>query len=287
VHALRDVLGKMSVCRGVKSIRKGYQVPTVTIDGCKVRVKKGATILEAANKAGVWIPTLCYHPAVSSDASCRLCMVELDRGDWRQLVTACNYPVRRDFVVYVSSERAKKARRGVMELLLARAPDSHELKELAERMGVKETRYPKVTESQRNCILCGLCVQVCEEIIGKAAIGFAGRGVDRTVAAPFRQPSEDCIGCGACAVICPVGTIKVRIHEDEQQVEISPFKSRTQLLVCEECGAPVISMQVNEQALSKVQVNCEEFRECVRLCPKCRRSQTATRLKAAKFCIKE
>jgi bidirectional [NiFe] hydrogenase diaphorase subunit len=161
-------------------------VPTVTIDGCKVRVKKDATILDAARKAGIWIPTLCYHPSVSTDASCRLCMVELDRGDWRQLVTACNYPVRRDIVVYANSERAQQARRGVMELLLARAPDSEELKALAERMGVYETRYPKVTESQRNCILCGLCVQVCEEIIGKAAIGFAGRGVDKAVAAAFR-----------------------------------------------------------------------------------------------------
>jgi len=259
-----------------------FLMPTVTIDGRKVSVKKDATVLDAAKKAGVWIPTLCYNPAVSSDASCRLCMVELDRGDWRQLVTSCNYPVRRDIVVYVSSERAQRARRGVMELLLARAPESQELRALAERMGVKETRYPKVTESQRNCILCGLCVRVCEEIIGKAAIGFAGRGVDRTVAAPFRQPSEDCIGCGACAAVCPVGTIKVRIHHDQQEVEISPFKSRAKLLLCQQCGAPVVSEQVSEQVLAKVEVmNCEEFRERVRLCPKCRKSQTVARLKAA------
>ncbi len=259
-----------------------FLMPMVTIDGCKVEVEKDATVLDAAKKAGVWIPTLCYSPVVSSDASCRLCMVELDRGEWRQLITACNYPVRRDIVVYASSERAQRARRGVMELLLARAPESQELKALAERMGVEETRYPKVTESQRNCILCGLCVRVCEEIIGKAAIGFAGRGVDRAVAAPFRQPSEDCIGCGACAAVCPVGTIKVRIHHDQQEVEISPFKSRAKLLLCQQCGAPVVSTQVSEQALSKVKMTgCEEFRELIRLCPKCRKLQTAARLKAA------
>lgn len=256
-------------------------MPTVTIDGKKVEVEKDATILDAAKKAGVWIPTLCYHPVVSSDASCRLCMVELDHGQWRQLVTACNYPVRRDIVVYVSSERAKQARQGVMELLLARAPDSQELKALAERMGVTQTHYPTVTESQRNCILCGLCVRVCEQVIGQSAIGFAGRGVNRTVAAPFRQPSEDCIGCGACAAICPVGTIKVRIHHDEQELEISPFKSRAKLLVCQKCGAPIMSTQVSEQVLRKSKIDWEEFRERLRFCPKCRRSQGAARLGTA------
>ena len=278
----------MSLHRSVKGIRKGKPLPTVTIDGQKVKVKKDATVLDAAKKAGIWIPTLCYHPAVSSDASCRLCMVELDRGDWRQLITSCNYPVRRDIVVYVSSERAKQARRGVMELLLARAPESQELRVLAERMDVKETRYPNVTESQRNCILCGLCVRICEEIIGQAAIGFAGRGVERAVAAPFRQPSEDCIGCGACAAICPVGTIKVRIHQDQQEVEISPFKSRAKLLVCEKCGAPIISTQVSKQILGKVEtMSFEEFREWLRLCPKCRKQQTATRLKTTMVYKKE
>ncbi len=280
---MRNLLGKMSIRRGVKSIRKDHLVPTVKIDGCKVRVKKDATILDAAKKAGIWIPTLCYHPSVSCDASCRLCMVELDRGDWRQPVTACNYPVRRDIVVYANSERAQQARRGVMELLLARAPESQELKELANRMGVYETRYPKVTESQRNCILCGLCVQICEQIIGKSAIGFAGRGVDRAVAAPFRQPSEDCIGCGACAAICPVGTIKIRIHKGQQEVEISPFKSRAKLLVCKECGELVVSTLVSEQTLDKIELNSEEFRERLRLCPKCRRSKTVTRLGATTF----
>jgi len=250
-------------------------VPKVTIDGVEVRVGYEATILDAAHKAGIWIPTLCYHPALTNPATCRICLVELDRGEWKQLVTACNYPVRRDIVVSTTSERAQKARRGVMQLLLARSPDSEELKELARRMGIEGTPFPKVTESQRNCILCGLCTRVCEEIIGHSAIGFAGRGIDRIVTTPFRLASEDCIACGACAAICPVGTIQVRIHEDTGEAEISPFKSRAKLLVCEECGSRMVTEPVNKDMLNRVTIQWEEFRKHVRLCPECRRKKAA------------
>jgi NADH dehydrogenase/NADH:ubiquinone oxidoreductase subunit G len=250
-------------------------MPTVTIDGITVEVEKEATILDAAHKAEIWIPTLCFNPSLPPQATCRLCMVELDRGEWRQLVTACNYPVRRDITVYTSSDKAVRARRGVMELLLARSPDCEELQELAHRMGVESTPYPKVTESQRNCILCGLCVSVCEEVMGVAGIGFAGRGVERVVATPFRLPSEVCVACGACAAVCPVGTIQVRIHKDTGEAEISPFKSRVKLLTCQECGAYMVPEPVSRDMLSKVKIDWEEFRERVRLCPACKRKKTA------------
>jgi ferredoxin len=207
-------------------------------------------------------------------------MVEIVGSDGSpgRLVTACNYPVRRDITVSVSSERATQVRRGVMQLLLARAPESEQLQELARRMGVQGTPYPKVTESQRNCILCGLCVSVCEEVIGASAIGFAGRGVDRAVAAPFREASEACIACGACAVICPVGTIQVRIHEDTGEAEISPFKSRSKLLLCEECGVRMVSVPVAQAMSDRVNIDWEEFRHLARLCPECRRKHAVKAL---------
>lgn len=250
-------------------------MPKVTIDGKSVRVARGATILDAARKAGTWVPTLCHHRVMEPPATCRLCMVELDGGDWKQLVTACNYPVRRDLVVSVSSGRAAGARRGVMQLLLARSPESQELRELAARMGVESTPYPNVTESQRNCMLCGLCTAVCEHVIGRAAIGFAGRGVDRAVATPFRQPSEDCIACGACAALCPVGTIRVRIHDDTGEAEISPFKTRVKLASCERCGGHIAPVSLAAKVFDTIEMDWNEFRERFRLCPKCRRRAAA------------
>jgi predicted molibdopterin-dependent oxidoreductase YjgC len=165
-----------------------------------------------------------------------------------------------------------------MELLLARSPESEELKEMAERMGVKATSYPKVTESQRNCILCGLCTAVCEEVIGQSAIGFTGRGVDRTVATPFRLASDDCIGCGACAAVCPVGTIKIRIHEESGEVEISPFKSRVKMMVCEGCGTRMVTEPVAKSMFDKIKIDWKEFRDRAKLCPKCRRKRSAKAL---------
>ena len=253
-------------------------MPTVTIDNIQVEVELGATILDAADKAGIWVPTLCFHPAVEPTASCRICMVELDRGKWKQLVPACNYPVRGDITVSVSGENAVNARRGVMEFMLARAPDSEQLKAIARRMGVDSTPWPTVTVAQRDCILCGLCTAVCDEVLGLAAIGFSGRGVERVVASPFRQAPDNCIACGACAAVCPVGTIQVRHYEDTDEIEISPFKARAKLQKCENCGTSVAPEPTAAAALKDINVNWEKIRDMAKLCPRCRRLRTAESL---------
>jgi len=254
-------------------------MPKVTIDGASFDAKADETILDVARRAGVWIPTLCHHPALEPYAACRICVVEIERRGWWQVVTSCNYPVRGDLNVRVNSERAAGARRGVMRLLLARCPESEELKALARRMGVEGTPYPKVTEAQRNCILCGLCVRVCAEKIGASAISLTGRGVERTVAAPFRAPSEDCIGCGACAEVCPVGTIVIRKHPGE--VEVSPFKSRVRVRACASCGRPVGSERVRDVLSSRGGPTLREILSRDALCAECRRSKVARDLTAA------
>jgi len=254
-------------------------MPTVTIDGQPYEAQLGETILQVARRAGIWIPTLCYHEALEPYASCRLCVVEIDRGGWWQVVTSCNYPIRSDLSVRVNSERAIRARQGVMQLLLARCPESPQLRELAARMGVETTPYPHVTEAQRDCILCGLCVQVCAEKIGASAISLAGRGVERAVAAPFRMPSDDCIGCGACAAVCPVGTIIVRMHQDE--VEISPFKSRAPLKRCAACGKPVVSELVKQALRERGGPKVMALLSGEDLCPGCKREKLAREITVA------
>ncbi|MGD0999838.1 MAG: 2Fe-2S iron-sulfur cluster-binding protein [Candidatus Brocadiia bacterium] len=242
----------------------------LTIDGKTVEIRDGATVLDAARAAGIFVPALCYHPAVASYGACRLCLVEVKQGSRTRIVTSCCYNVRDGLVVSTTSDKVVKARRGVMELLLARAPESEPLKEMAKLLGVKAGRLPTVTQSQRDCILCGLCVNVCREIIGASAISFVNRGVNRVVAAPFLQPSEACVGCGACAAVCPVGTIKLRWHADE--VEISPFKSRIKLLKCSECGAVIGSAPMADRVRKKVG---ESLAAATLLCDSCKRKRAA------------
>lgn len=251
-------------------------MPTVVIDGKPCEAQTGETILEVARRNRLWIPTLCHHEALEPYAACRLCVVEIEQDGRWQVVTSCNYPVRGDLSVRVESERARRARAGVMQLLLARCPDSPELQQLARRMGVARTPYPHVTEAQRNCILCGLCVRVCAERIGAAAIAVAGRGVDRAVAAPFRMPAEDCIGCGACAAVCPVGTIVVRTYPDE--VEISPFKTRVARWKCVDCGRPVGSQLVRQVLSHRSGPTLVELLAAGPRCQGCKRKRLAGQL---------
>jgi len=180
------------------------KICTIQIDGKPVSVPEGTTILEAGRKAGIEIPTLCHHPALEPYGVCRVCIVELKRGRRVRVVTACNFPIEGDGLeVFTNSERIQKDRRIVIELILARCFSSPVIREFAAKFGVYDTDLEK-TEGEE-CMLCGLCVNVCRDLIGQAAIGFESRGADRKTATPFGQPNEDCIGCGACAYVCPTG----------------------------------------------------------------------------------
>jgi len=176
------------------------------IDGAKVNVKKGINILEAAKDIGIHIPTLCYHPALSPFGACRLCSVEIIVRGRKRIITSCNYPVEEGLIVDTKSQGVITNRKMILELLLARCPKVKKIQDLAKEYGIETSRFK--TEDE-NCILCGLCTRVCEEIIGASAINFASRGVNREVIPPYNTLSNDCISCGACDIICPTGSTKL------------------------------------------------------------------------------
>ena len=180
---------------------------TLTIDGQIVHVERHTPIIDVAKKLGIFIPTLCYHEALKPYGSCRLCMVEVIQNKHSKLVTSCNYPAENGLEVLTASDQVKRTRKMVVELLLARCPNVPLVRHLAKEMGIKTARFKK-KEDQR-CILCGLCVRACEEMVGVSAIGFVNRGIEREVNTPFGINSDVCIGCGTCTYICPTGCIEM------------------------------------------------------------------------------
>lgn len=173
-----------------------------TINGKKASAPPGTTILEAAKEMGIYIPTLCYHQELEAYGGCRLCSVEVSKGNGFFVTASCMYPVEEGIEVKTDTERIRQGRKMIMELLVARCPESREIQKKAEELGVTSVRF---SPKNKDCILCGLCVRVCHQVAGPAALGFVNRGAEKEVATPFDMHAEDCLGCGACAYVCPTG----------------------------------------------------------------------------------
>lgn len=176
----------------------------LTINGNEGEYPEGATLLECIESAGIKIPTLCHHKALLPYGACRLCLVEITQNGRTTIQSSCTYPAINNLVIQTDTERIKKTRKLMFELLLARCPDSEAIKMAAEEQGVQETR---IKMKDDNCYLCGLCVRVCQERMGINAISFVNRGSKRMVSPPFDVLSDVCQTCGACAFICPTGKI--------------------------------------------------------------------------------
>jgi NADH dehydrogenase/NADH:ubiquinone oxidoreductase subunit G len=173
---------------------------TLTIDGREVSATDGMSVLEAARAAGIEIPTLCHHDALEPHGGCRLCIVELNFGDWQRIVVSCVYPAQAGLIVKTRSEKIDRLRKMILELLMAHAPDSPPLLELAEEYGAKRGRFD---QEDSFCIHCGLCVRFCAEVKQKHAVGFIDRGIRKEIAFLPEIAAKECPGCKECFPLCP------------------------------------------------------------------------------------
>ena len=190
---------------------------TLMINGKEIKARKGAMVLEAAQSAGIHIPTLCHHEELTPYGACRLCTVEIIKGKKSRLVTSCTYPVEEGLVVKTDSERVIKGRKILLELILARWHIDKAIqldhwpwtaKALLENYGLEQTRFQ---ENTTMCILCGLCVRYCTEVKKAKVLGFVGRGIERQVVIYPELAVKVCPTCKdgkmGCSFVCPTGVI--------------------------------------------------------------------------------
>jgi coenzyme F420 hydrogenase subunit beta len=169
------------------------------INGIDVSVDRGTTLLEAAQFLGLPIPTLCHMEGLSPYGACRLCVVEV--GDPPNSRTA--------------SARVVRARKMIVELLLASCPQSKTIQDIAAALDVRQQRF---RQEHEDCILCGRCVRMCAEQMAAGAIGFTGRGQKRSIGTPFGSTSEVCRLCGGCMYVCPACELRCTYAEPEKAI---------------------------------------------------------------------
>ena len=185
---------------------------SLTLNGLQVSVEDGSTILEVAQFYGFPIPTLCHMEGLSPYGACRLCVVEIGEKERAKLVSSCTYPVEEGMKVRTSSERVLRARRMVLELLLASCPQSKVIQDLASAHQISQQRFKQEHE---DCIYCGRCVRMCNEQMMAKAIGFRSRGERRTIGTPFDIRSEVCRLCGGCIYVCPACQLRCTFNNPE------------------------------------------------------------------------
>ena len=187
----------------------------MTINGLPVSVESGTTLLEAARFIGFPIPTLCHMDGLTPYGACRLCVVEIGEGAKARLVSSCTAPAQEGLKVRTASERVVRARKMIIELLLASCPQSKTIQDLASALDVRQQRFRQENET---CILCGRCVRMCAEQMMARAIGFQGRGDSRSIGAPFDVKSEVCRLCGGCIYVCPACQLRCTYQDRDRAI---------------------------------------------------------------------
>jgi bidirectional [NiFe] hydrogenase diaphorase subunit len=177
----------------------------LNIDGREVTARQGMTVLEAAQSAGIFIPTVCYHEKLEPFGACRLCIVEVEIRGSKRIVVSCVYQVENNIVVRTRSEKIDRIRKMILELQLAHAPDSPILQDLAKEYGADKNRFEKEPSF---CIHCGLCVRYCAEVKKKNAVGFVDRGIRKEISFIPEIASKECWNCKECFPLCPTEALQ-------------------------------------------------------------------------------
>ena len=175
------------------------------IDGKEVHVTEGMTVLEAAQQARIAIPTLCYHETLEPYGGCRLCIVEVEVNGWSRLVVSCVYPAAAGLIVRTRSAQIDRIRKTLLEMLLAHAPDSPVLQELAAEYGAQRDRF---AQEASFCIHCGLCVRYCAEVKQAHAVGFIDRGIRKEISFIPEIAARECHDCKECFPLCPTSYVQ-------------------------------------------------------------------------------
>jgi bidirectional [NiFe] hydrogenase diaphorase subunit len=189
------------------------------IDGKEAGAREGMTILEAAQSVGISIPTLCHNEKLEPYGGCRICTVEVEVRGRTNLVASCIYPVEKGLVVRTRSEKVDRIRKMILELLLAHAPDSLELQDLAQEYGADKNRFGKEASF---CIHCGLCVRYCAEFKKKNAVGFVDRGTRREISFIPEIAARECWNCKECFELCPTSALQAAFVLAEALISPSP-----------------------------------------------------------------
>ena len=177
----------------------------VQIDGKEVKATEGMTVLEAAQSAGISIPTLCHHEKLEPFGACRLCIVKVQVGNWSKHVVSCVYTVEENLIVTTRSEEIDKIRKIILELQLCHAPDSPELLAYGEEYGADKDRFEKEASF---CIHCGLCVRYCAEVKQKHVVGFVDRGIRKEICFIPELAAKECWDCKECFPLCPTEALQ-------------------------------------------------------------------------------
>ena len=240
----------------------------IKLNGQEYEAYPGESILDLCRREKVPLPTLCYHQAFGGQGVCRMCMVEVAEPGPKEarLVAACTYPLNTSVEINTESERIKRIRKTIIMLLARRANDHPLLEKLADDYGAP--RLSEIIVQPPDCILCGLCVHACEEM-GKSAIWSMFRGIDKRIATPYDEASEDCIGCAACARICPTQAISYSEKGSVRTIWNKDFA----LAACMRCG----KYYATQEELLYLQEHGDYGQE--NLCESCRKKTLAINMK--------